>query len=261
MNAGQAVLGSDVPNPYCSAAARDHSNYTAFVQGELVRLLDGKAPTPQARMLHEAMQSLLSNDRYPCVGARAALNGRHYRFGSYGRLGSKAVTRGLARDLCAFVAERPSMHAEYATYFAFFEDRRLNDERAFESRLWKQLQALHELDVLHFAYDPDVDADPGSARFAFSFAGSAFFVVGMHPGSARLARRFAYPALIFNAHAQFTSLRAKGLYERFAAVVRQRELSLQGSLNPNLSEFGTHSEARQYAGRSVEDDWECPYRP
>jgi len=261
MNARQDATLDKHCNPFSSVAARANSNYTAFRDGELVRLLDGQPPSPHARMVHEAMRSLLGDDRYPCVGARAALNGRHYRLGLYGRMGSRGVTHGLARDLCAFAAERPAMHTEYATYFALFDDRSVMEEGAFERRLWAQLQALHELDTRYFSYDPDVDSDPQSARFAFSFAGNAFFVVGMHPGSSRVARRFSYPALVFNAHAQFKSLRAKGLYERFAATVRQRELSLQGSLNPNLSEFGTSSEARQYAGRSVEDDWKCPYRP
>jgi hypothetical protein len=38
-------------------------------------------------------------------------------------------------------------------------------------------------------------------------------------------------------------------------------LILQGSLNPELREFGTRSEARQYAGRATEEEWKCPFRP
>jgi hypothetical protein len=37
-------------------------------------------------------------------------------------------------------------------------------------------------------------------------------------------------------------------------------MRLQGSINPNLSDFGVHSEARQYSGRAVEDAWKCPFR-
>ncbi|MEP6902345.1 MAG: YqcI/YcgG family protein, partial [Actinomycetota bacterium] len=29
--------------------------------------------------------------------------------------------------------------------------------------------------------------------------------------------------------------------------------------NPNLSDFGTQSEARQYSGRAVEHEWKCPF--
>ena len=38
-------------------------------------------------------------------------------------------------------------------------------------------------------------------------------------------------------------------------VIRIRELSLQGSLNPNLADHGNVTEARQYSGRPVEPDW------
>jgi hypothetical protein len=34
---------------------------------------------------------------------------------------------------------------------------------------------------------------------------------------------------------------------------------LQGSLNPNLADFGEQSEARQYSGRATEADWVCPF--
>jgi FPC/CPF motif-containing protein YcgG len=38
-----------------------------------------------------------------------------------------------------------------------------------------------------------------------------------------------------------------------------RDLRLQGSLNPNLSDFGKKSDARQYSGRAVEANWKCPF--
>jgi len=34
---------------------------------------------------------------------------------------------------------------------------------------------------------------------------------------------------------------------------------VQGSLNPNLADFGERSEARQYSGREVEEHWRCPF--
>jgi len=42
-------------------------------------------------------------------------------------------------------------------------------------------------------------------------------------------------------------------------VIRDRERNLQGNLNPNLADFGTRSEARQYSGRPVEEEWRCPF--
>ncbi len=42
-------------------------------------------------------------------------------------------------------------------------------------------------------------------------------------------------------------------------VIRDRERNLQGDLNPNLADFGTRSEARQYSGRPMEEQWRCPF--
>ena len=36
-------------------------------------------------------------------------------------------------------------------------------------------------------------------------------------------------------------------------------MQLQGSINPMLSDFGEATEARQYSGRAVEDDWRAPF--
>jgi FPC/CPF motif-containing protein YcgG len=64
---------------------------------------------------------------------------------------------------------------------------------------------------------------------------------------------------VFNAHHQFEKLREEGRYARMQEVIRCRERNLQGTLNPNLADFGTSSEARQYSGRPVEEEWRCPF--
>jgi len=86
-----------------------------------------------------------------------------------------------------------------------------------------------------------------------------FFVIGLHPHASRLARRFSNPALVFNSHRQFEKLREDGRYWKIQAATRSREIDLQGSINPNLADFGEESEARQYSGRMVEADWRCPF--
>ncbi|MBV8602546.1 MAG: YqcI/YcgG family protein, partial [Candidatus Eremiobacteraeota bacterium] len=130
----------------------------------------------------------------------------------------------------------------------------------FERALWHQLQQLNELDRQWFDWDPAVSSDPHDSKFSFSFAGQAFFVVGLHPNSSRQTRRFAWPTLVFNAHEQFKALRAAGLFESLQRQIRTRELRLQGSLNANLADYGDASEARQYSGREVEPLWKCPFR-
>jgi len=249
-------------NPYRSRVARANSNYLGVVDGRLLVLPDRKPVPDRTRIrievVHEQLRSMLGNSRYPCAGARAALNTDQYRFGVYRGIGGSAASAGIAHDLWEFVAERPRMKTDFATFIAIFDEADAESEKLFETKFWNQLQALHDLDS--DAYDPAVSSDPANNKFGFSCAGHAFFVIGMHPGSSRLARQSPWPAMVFNTHAQFDALEDKNLYERFVAVVRRRDQALQGSQNPNLAGAGIRSEARQYAGRAVEEQWKCPFR-
>jgi FPC/CPF motif-containing protein YcgG len=150
--------------------------------------------------------------------------------------------------------------SEYATFVAIFESPRGTDELQFESLFWQQLRRLHELDAAHFDWDPNVRSDPTDPHFSFSFGGQALYVIGLHANSSREARRFPWPALVFNPHEQFERLRADGKWKRMQETIRARDLELQGSINPMLSDFGVDSEARQYSGRAVEEDWRAPFK-
>lgn len=210
-----------------------------------------------AAAMHRAFRAFILDGHYPCVGARSAIHRGSYRFGVYDELAAAATTAALAGDLAAFVPRIDDIGGPFATFVAIFRGPQVADEHSFERALWSQLQALHDADGA--PWDPSVSADPRDPRFSFSFAGAAFFVIGLHPGSARVSRRFAWPVLIFNPHSQFERLRAAGKYTRMQAVIRARERALQGDINPVLAEFGARSEARQYSGRAVEPDWIPPF--
>ena len=92
-----------------------------------------------------------------------------------------------------------------------------------------------------------------------SAGGKGFFVIGMHPGASRLARRFQCPVLVFNLHSQFEQLRADGRYDKLRSTIVARDIAFSGSGNPMLATYGQRSEARQYSGRRVDDDWVCPF--
>ena len=151
------------------------------------------------------------------------------------------------------------MDGEFSTFVACFKGPVGLGEEKFERLLWAQLQRLHEEDRHYHYWNSHVSSDPEDSQFAFSFAGRAFFVVGLHSASSRFARRFAWPTLVFNAHQQFEKLRREGRYVRVQEVIRDRERNLQGDINPNLADFGTRSEARQYSGRQMEEQWRCPF--
>ena len=68
---------------------------------------------------------------------------------------------------------------------------RVYDERDFERLLWTQLHLLNADD--DSGWNDDVSSDPVDKHFAFSVAGTAFFVVGLHPGASRDASARSRP--------------------------------------------------------------------
>jgi FPC/CPF motif-containing protein YcgG len=257
-----AEHSADVPkraNPFNGKLARENSSGAVLRGKSLVRAPLEEPATRLQEFVHDSFRTLVLNPAFSCVGAMSAIRRGRYRLGLYAEMGSSGATAGLARDLFDFIEEQDNLHDDFSTFVACFEGPAGIDEEGFEGLLWAQLQRLHEQDRRHHRWDPSVSPDPEDPKFAFSFAGTAFFVVGLHAASSRFARRFAWPTLVFNAHHQFEKLRGEGRYDRFQEVIRNRERDLQGSLNPNLADFGTSSEARQYSGRPVQEGWRCPF--
>ena len=230
-------------NPFSDPVALANSNYSAFDGHRLIDPRTGEPASPLATLVHGSMRALVLNEQFTCVGGKSSLRQGAYRFGLYDSLDSSASTSGLAHDLFAFVRELPEFGDAFSTFIASFTGPHPADELAFERSLWTTLQALHDLDVEHHPWDRSVSDDPDDPRFAFSFAGTAFFVIGLHAASTRAARRFAWPTLVFNSHRQFDELRRHGGYTRFQQVIRENERRLQGDINPMASDFGTGSEA------------------
>ena len=246
-------------NPFADTAAMRHSNYCRYDGTRLVNAETDEPASALSALVHDGVLALALNPQFSCLGARSALRRRAYRFGLYPALGCPRSAAGLARDLFKFVQETPAFDGELSTYIASFEGPVVADEPSFEAHLWSTLQYLHDADALYHAWDGSVSDDPDDSHFSFSFAGSAFFVVGLHAASSRAARRFAWPTLAFNPHNQFEKLKSEGLFERFQTTIRSAERALQGDVNPMLSEFGDRSEAAQYSGRKVDENWRCPF--
>jgi FPC/CPF motif-containing protein YcgG len=233
----------------------------------ILRRSDTKRIAPQGssifeRRVREAFEAFVGAENFPCLPAKGVLRRREYELGVYRGLGSPHASDALATDLAHFAHRARHTSDRLTSYIAVFSGRAPATELAFERRLWVQLQHLHERDDPSIGWDPAVSSDPESDRFSFSMAGCALFVVGMHPRSSRLARRFRWPALVFNPHAQFERLRREGTFDRLRDVIRERDTALQGSPNPALADFGARSEARQYSGRDTSDaEWRCPFHP
>jgi uncharacterized protein len=216
-------------------------------------------PVPADDFVRARFRAWILDTAFACVGAKSAIKREQYRLEVYGEMGGVVTSRRLADDLSDFVQSQDVNDPSFSTFAATFRTPQIPDEQMFEALLWKQLQELHRLDQA--PWDPSVSSDPADDTFAFSYAGRAFFVVGLHPAASRLSRQFAWPTVVFNARFQFEHLRARGQYERMQAVIRARDRTIQGNENPMLSDFGTRSEARQYSGRLVEEGWVCPFEP
>jgi FPC/CPF motif-containing protein YcgG len=175
-------------------------------------------------------------------------------------MGNQEAARRLCIDLEAFSAEFARNSTDPVSFVAIFAPERL-DELQFESRLWRHLQQMHDADRQRYDWDVSVSADPRDKNFSLSIGGRAFFVVGMHAGASRLARRTAVPCLVFNFHDQFEHLKDQDKYAGLQSAIRERDIRLQGAPNPVLTRFGDASEARQYSGRVADAEWCCPFRP
>jgi FPC/CPF motif-containing protein YcgG len=222
-------------------------------------MVSGVAQSDVVKQIEAEFVAFVGAAAFPCLAGKGAVRRGDHTLRVYDTLGSDAAAVALSHDLDEFMGRGPAHGSGMRAFVAVFRGPAPVDEMAFERRLWRQLQRLHAHDDPGAEWDPTVSADPANAQFSFSFGGKALFVVGMHPVSSRLSRRFGWPALVFNPRAQFERLRAEGKFERLRTLVRERDVALQGSPNPNLAEFGEQSEARQYSGRATEPDWRCPF--
>ncbi len=200
---------------------------------------------------------------FPCVGSKAALARGAIQAHEFAALGNRANDASILDRLHAFAAMIDEVDAGDTTvhsFVALFSGPFDADERRFEALLWSQLQRLHDLDVQRGSrWADDVSRNPDTPQFSLSLGGHPYFVIGLHPGASRIARRFTHPAMVFNSHRQFEQLRTDGRYQKMQAATRGRDMALQGSINPNLADFGVASETRQYSGRAVEAGWKCPF--
>jgi FPC/CPF motif-containing protein YcgG len=206
------------------------------------------------------MENLISQKHYPCIAAVQSFQKKEFGFGVYPNFGSGVASLQLGRDLLAFKAEQQKSHSPLLSFWALFPDetRSFNDTD-FENSLWNELSALHSHPEFEAPWDSNFSSNPDDPNFCFSFAGHAFFVVGLHRNSPRQSRQFPYPALIFNLYEQFVDLMKTGRYQPMVDINRKRELKFQGSINPMVENYGDSWEAIQFSGKENSSQWKCPF--
>lgn len=212
---------------------------------------------PQEGEMRNAFEDFIIAQDHPCVMAQSVFSQQQVDFHIYEGLGTASAAKSILSDLKRYLSRYDYESNDFFSFIAAYKGEEALTEKAFEDKLWQQLQCIHELDDA--AWDAQVSSDPYSSNFSFSIAGKAFYLVGMHPGSSRKARQSPFPVLVFNLHWQFERLREMGAYQNVRNKIRDRDLQLQGSINPMLEDFGKRSEASQYSGRAVGEAWKCPF--
>ena len=209
-----------------------------------------KVPDDAGHPLARRLAQFIEAADFPCVGAKAALNRDGMRF---------VVARDFRsawddlRILPALIDLSSRYRADprlFQSLVVMFQTGAPDNEEAFERILWQRLGSLSDKDAwLGQSADSRVAHDPSDPHFAMSFGGEAFFVVGLHPQASRPARRFEYPAMVFNLHDQFERLREQGQYEklrrRLSAVLRTRWLG-----HPDVSRGSISAASQSLAEQS-----------
>jgi hypothetical protein len=220
------------------------------------------AAAAKHRRLENGLLRLIDDADFPCVGAKSAR--------AQGGLAIETATSILGprddRRIHARLVRWSHQHGAdtegFRSLAVVFAGPQGLDEEGFEAALWDRLGALLTLDrASGHAHDPAFSPDPRDPDFALSFGGRGYFAVGLHPNASRRARRAPNPTIVFNLHHQFARLRAEDRYERMRAVILERDAALDGAPNPMIARHGETSEARQYSGRAVGKDWQCPFAP
>ena len=210
--------------------------------------------------LAERFREFVRDKSFPCVGAKSASARNQIKFIVARDILSSWDDLRIYTALLKFATAYRGDPRLFQSFAVIFEQPTRITERRFERALWTRVQSLADKDAWHGQdYDARVSADPESPHFSLSFGGEAFFIVGLHPCASRPARRFERPALVFNLHDQFERLRAEQRYEPLRQSIIARDVAIAGSANPMLARHGEISEARQYSGRAVDQDWNCPF--
>ena len=216
-------------------------------------------PTQQLQ-IKKAYFDFINQKTFPCIGAKAAMARSQAHCMVAGNMACPADDAGILNFLYEFTDRYRNADNLFHSAAIIFEGPEEMSEAIFERLLWQRLQSISNLDAANFPYDSRVSANTDSADFSFSLKEEAYFILGMHPFSSRPSRRFAYPTLIFNPHAQFEEMKKNNKYEMMKQAVRKRDLIFSGSVNPMLNDHGNSPETYQYSGKNYFPPLQCPLK-
>ena len=209
------------------------------------------------KKMKKVYEDWVMKNNHPCVMAQTVFSQENVFMKEYNHLGDQKHIEKLYKDLMEYLDSFEDGDNQFQTFLAVYTKSDIKSEDEFEDLLWQELSNIHKVDKVN--WDPSVSSDPANENFSFSIGGKAFYIVGMHPKSSRLARQTPFPTIAFNLHSQFEKLRDMGAYQKVKNKIRARDEKLQGFINPELEDFGANSEARQYSGKNHDQEWQCPF--
>ena len=168
--------------------------------------------------------------------------------------------RRTKENMYDFIDEYRKRPTRLSSFALVIKEEKYKDFNFFENAFWDFLQKLNHEDKKFYPHDQNVSSKVHDNDFGYSIKSEAFFILALHPESPRLARRFKYPTIIFNPHAQFETLRHKGLFKKVRDAIRLKDKLLQGEINPMLNDFGEKTEVFQYLGKSYQDSDAVPLK-
>ena len=227
------------------------SNTTSLLETDL----------PNTKHINNEIRSLILQDKYPCVAAIQSVVRHDYVIGTYGQFGTGTHRHRLRTDLLNFLELQRSTQSRFMSFWAVFTTpiQTPDNELDFENKLWRELSFLSSEEARAVDWGNINASDPNDPSFCFSLNGVKLFVVGLHPESSRLARRFSRPAMVFNALSQFETFEKEGTYAALVKTIRHNDLKFQGSINPMVLAHGDVWESIQYSGRENPESWQSPF--
>lgn len=209
------------------------------------------------KFMRNEVLSFIKNKAFPCIMARAVATRGLISVVEINDVHDKHLITEILQRFYLFIDEYHLHPQRLSSFIVCFEMKCSFDK--FEKFFWKVLKLMDETDKKYFRHDPRVSGDPFSPDFSFSIKEEAFFILALHPESPRFARRFRFPAIVFNPHQQFENLRKNGVYTRVRNIIRSRDKMLQGFINPMVQDFGERSEVFQYTGKTYTDESTIPF--
>jgi uncharacterized protein len=202
----------------------------------------------------------IEDKSFPCVGAKTAMAKNQLSCIVVGNIFCTADDEKIINFLHTFIDKYRTSDNQFHSAAIIFKSPQNITEAAYEIAIWQRLQAISNIDALHYKFDNRVSSNTASPLFSFSIKEEALFVVGMHGANSRDSRRFKYPAIVFNPHAQFEIMKQTNKYKKIQSSIRKRDMALSGSINPMLSDHAVSPEIIQYSGKNYGNSFSCPLK-